>query len=45
MRQMQEVPSRSASGVSLVLLVVMCYWDFIWRDVERRYTSSILTLP
>jgi ABC-type transport system involved in multi-copper enzyme maturation permease subunit len=48
MRQMQEVSvTLSLSGVSLVLLVVtlLLGTSSIWRDVERRYTASILTLP
>lgn len=48
MRQMQEVSvTLTLSGVSLVLLVVtlLLGTSSIWRDVERRYTASILTLP
>jgi ABC-type transport system involved in multi-copper enzyme maturation permease subunit len=48
MRQVQEVAiTLSLSATSLVLLVVtlLLGTSSIWRDVERRYTASVLTLP
>lgn len=48
MRQVQELAiTLSLSSISLVLLVVALVLgaSAVWRDVERRYTSSILTLP
>ncbi len=48
MRQVQELAITLAlSAISSVLLVVTLLLgaSSIWRDVERRYTSSILTLP
>jgi ABC-type transport system involved in multi-copper enzyme maturation permease subunit len=48
MRQVQELAiSLSLSTVSGVLLVVTLLLgaSSIWRDVEQRYTTSILTLP
>jgi len=48
MRQVQELSiTLSLSIVSSVLLVVALLLgaSSIWRDVERRYTSSILSLP
>ena len=48
MRQVQELAiTLSLSAVSSVLLVVTLLLgaSSVWRDVERRYTSSILTLP
>ncbi len=48
MRQVQEVAiTLSLSMISLVLLVLTLLLgaSAIWRDIERRYTSSILTLP
>ncbi len=48
MRQVQELSiTLSLSATSSVLLVVTLLLgsSSIWRDVERRYTSSILTLP
>jgi Cu-processing system permease protein len=48
MRQVQELSiTLSLSAISLVLLVVSLLLgsSAIWRDVERRYTTSILTLP
>lgn len=48
MRQVQEVSvTLSLSTNSLMLLVVtlLLATSSIWRDVERRYTSSVLTLP
>jgi len=48
MRQVQELAiTLSLSVLSGVLLVVTLLLgaSSIWRDVERRYTTSILTLP
>jgi ABC-type transport system involved in multi-copper enzyme maturation permease subunit len=48
MRQVQELAiTLSLSTISVVLLVVTLLLgsSSIWRDIERRYTSSILTLP
>jgi ABC-type transport system involved in multi-copper enzyme maturation permease subunit len=48
MRQVQELSiTLSLSVVSAVLLVVTLLLgaSSIWRDVERRYTGSILSLP
>jgi Cu-processing system permease protein len=48
MRQVQELAiTLSLSSISLVLLVLALLLgsSAIWRDIERRYTSSILTLP
>ena len=48
MRQVQELAiTLSLSAVSSVLLVVTLLLgaSSIWRDIERRYTTSILTLP
>ena len=48
MRQVQELAiTLSLSAISSVLLVVTLLLgaSSVWRDVERRYTSSILTLP
>lgn len=48
MRQVQELAiTLSLSAVSLVLLVVSLLLgaSSIWRDIEKRYTTSILTLP
>jgi len=48
MRQVQELSiTLSLSLVSGVLLVVTLLLgaSSIWRDIERRYTSSILSLP
>lgn len=48
MRQMQEVSiTLSLSATSLVLMVVtlLLGTSSIWRDVEKRYTASTLTLP
>lgn len=48
MRQVQELSiTLSLSVVSGVTLVVSLLLgaSSIWRDIERRYTSSILTLP
>jgi ABC-type transport system involved in multi-copper enzyme maturation permease subunit len=48
MRQVQELAiTLSLSTISMVLLVVTLLLgsSSIWRDIERRYTASILTLP
>ncbi|MBJ6724085.1 ABC transporter permease [Geomonas sp. Red875] len=48
MRQVQELSitlSLSAVSVALLLLATLLGASSIWRDVERRYTSSILGLP
>ena len=48
MRQVQELSiTLSLSAISLVLLVVtlLLGTSSVWRDVERRYVASILTLP
>ena len=48
MRQSQEVAiSLSLSAISLVLMVLtlLLGTSSIWRDIERRYTASIMTLP
>lgn len=48
MRQVQELAvTLSLATVSLVLLVLSLLLgaSSIWRDVERRYSASILTLP
>lgn len=48
MRQVQELAiTLSLSTISGVLLVVTLLLgaSSIWRDVERRYTTSMLTLP
>jgi len=48
MRQVQELAiTLSLSSVSGILLVVTLLLgsSSIWRDVEHRYTTSILTLP
>ena len=48
MRQVQELSiTLSLSAVSGILLVVTLLLgsSSIWRDVEQRYTTSILTLP
>ncbi len=48
MRQVQELSiSLSLSTVSAVLLVVTLLLgsSSIWRDIERRYTSSVLSFP
>ena len=47
MRQVQEIAiSLSLSTVSLVMLVstLLLGASSIWRDIERRYTASVLTL-
>lgn len=48
MRQVQELAiTLSLSTISLVLLVLALLLgsSSVWRDIERRYTASILTLP
>jgi len=48
MRQVQELAiTLSLSVVSATMLVVTLLLgaSSVWRDIERRYTSSILTLP
>lgn len=48
MRQVQELSiTISLSFISLVLLIlaVLLGSSSIWRDVEKRYTSAVLTLP
>lgn len=48
MRQVQELAlSLSLSSISLFLLVVTIFFGStaIWRDVEKRYAVSVLTLP
>lgn len=48
MRQVQELAiTLSLSAVSAVLLViaVLLGASSIWRDIERRYSTAVLTLP
>lgn len=48
MRQVQELSvTLTLSSVSFVLLIlsVLLGSSSIWRDIERRYTASVLTLP
>jgi Cu-processing system permease protein len=48
MRQVQELSitlSLSAVSVILLILAVLLGSSSVWRDIERRYTSSVLTLP
>lgn len=48
MRQVQELSitlSLSAISISLLLLAVFLGATSIWRDIEKRYTSSVLGLP
>ncbi|MGA2152083.1 MAG: ABC transporter permease, partial [Geobacteraceae bacterium] len=48
MRQVQELAiTLSLSSISLVLLVLALLLgsSAVWRDIERRYTASILALP
>lgn len=48
MRQVQELGiTLGLSSISLVLLILVLLLgsSSIWRDVERRYTASVLTLP
>lgn len=48
MRQVQELSvTLTLSAISFSLLVVSIFLgsSSIWRDIERRYTASVLTLP
>src|SRR5512137_1735422 len=48
MRQVQELAvTLSLSAISAVLLVVTLLLgsSSVWRDIEKRYTASVLTLP
>ena len=48
MRQVQELAitiTLSAISFFLLVMAVLLGSSSVWRDVERRYTSSILTLP
>lgn len=48
MRQVQELAlSLSFSGISFFLLVITVFLGStsIWRDIEKRYAVSVLTLP
>src|SRR5689334_5418069 len=48
MRQVQELSiTLSLSAISFILLVFTVFLgsSSIWRDVERRYTTSVLGLP
>ncbi|OGR31008.1 MAG: hypothetical protein A2091_06580 [Desulfuromonadales bacterium GWD2_61_12] len=48
MRQVQELAitlSLSAISGMLLIITLLLGASSIWRDVERRYTTSILTLP
>ena len=48
MRQVQELSiTLSLSAISAIMLVLtlLLSASSVWRDVERRYTSSVLTLP
>ncbi len=48
MRQVQELAitlSLSTVSVSLLVITLLLGSSSIWRDVERRYTTSILTMP
>lgn len=48
MRQVQELAvSLSLSGISLFLLVAAIFLGStsLWRDIEKRYAVSVLTLP
>lgn len=48
MRQVQELAiTLSLSAISATLLVVTLLLgaSSVWRDIDRRYTSSILTMP
>lgn len=48
MRQVQELSiTLSLSFISFVLLVlaILLGASSIWRDIEKRYTSAVLTLP
>jgi ABC-type transport system involved in multi-copper enzyme maturation permease subunit len=48
MRQVQELSitlSLSATSFTLLVLSILLGASSIWRDVERRYTMAVLTLP
>lgn len=48
MRQVQELSiTLSLSAISFVMFVlaILLGSSSVWRDIERRYTSSVLTLP
>jgi len=48
MRQVQELSiTLSLSAISLVLFVLATLLgsSSVWRDIEKRYTASVLTLP
>lgn len=48
MRQVQETAiTLSLSAISFVLMVLAIFLgsSSIWRDIEKKYTTSILTLP
>lgn len=48
MRQMQEVAitlSLSAASLMLLVLTLLLGSLSVWRDVERKYTASVLSLP
>jgi len=48
MRQVQELSiTLSLSAISIVLLLVTLLLgsSSVWRDIEKRYTNSVLTLP
>lgn len=48
MRQVQELSitmSLSAQSVVLLVLATLLGSSSVWRDIERRYTASLLSLP
>lgn len=48
MRQVQEMAlalTLSANSFILMILAIFLGSSAVWRDVERRYTTSVLTLP
>jgi Cu-processing system permease protein len=48
MRQVQELSitlSLSAISFTLLVLSILLGSSAVWRDVERRYTASVLSLP
>jgi len=48
MRQVQELAitlSLSASSLIMLVVTLLLGASSVWRDVERRYTSTVLTLP
>lgn len=48
MRQVQEMAvTLSLSAISFVLMVLAIFLgsSSVWRDMERRYTTSVLTMP